>query len=132
VLLERDGVRHPATIRSAAPHGRGLLLVALTDVGDRDAAEALVGIRVLVHTRDLPPAEDAEFYWHELEGFRVDTVDGEPLGSIAETFSTGINDVWVVRDDRREVLVPVIADVVRTIDRAARRVVIVPMPGLLD
>jgi 16S rRNA processing protein RimM len=132
VLLERLGVRRPATIRSAGPHGRGLVLVALDGVDDRDAAEALVGSRVLVHAHDLAPAEDDEFYWHELEGFRVDTVDGEPLGTIAETFSTGINDVWVVRDGGRELLVPVIADVVRTIDRGGRRVVIAPMPGLLD
>jgi hypothetical protein len=38
----------------------------------------------------------------------------------------------VVRDGRREYLIPVIADVVRTFDRDAGRVVIVPMPGLLD
>jgi ribosomal 30S subunit maturation factor RimM len=37
-----------------------------------------------------------------------------------------------VRDEAREHLIPVIADVVRAIDRPARRVVVEPMPGLLD
>ena len=49
-----------------------------------------------------------------------------------ETFSTGLNDVWVVEAGEREWLIPVIADVVRAIDRAARRIVIEPIPGLLD
>ena len=56
----------------------------------------------------------------------------DALGTIASTFSTGTNDVWVVRGPDREHLIPVIADVVRTIDASARRVVIEPLPGLLD
>ena len=60
------------------------------------------------------------------------TTDGRALGTIAETFSTGLNDVWIVRDGPREHLIPIIADVVREIDHDGRRVVIEPMPGLLD
>ncbi|HLK10738.1 MAG TPA: ribosome maturation factor RimM [Candidatus Binatia bacterium] len=132
VVLEREGVRQTARIASVAPHGRGRLLVGLAGVADRSAAEALAGARILVHTDELPAPGAGEFYYHEVVGFAVATTAGEPLGRITETFSTGLNDVWVVRDDRREVLLPVIADVVRTIDRPARRVVVVPLPGLLD
>jgi 16S rRNA processing protein RimM len=46
--------------------------------------------------------------------------------------STGLNDVWVVRDDTHEHLIPVIADVVVDIDLGQRRIVIRVMPGLLD
>ena len=66
------------------------------------------------------------------EGFEVTTNDGRRLGTVTETFSTGANDVWVVRDAEREHLIPAIADVVRAIDRDGRRIVIEPMPGLLD
>jgi len=48
------------------------------------------------------------------------------------TLATGANDVWVVRTADREHLIPVVAEVVRAIDRAGRRVVIEPPPGLLD
>jgi 16S rRNA processing protein RimM len=132
VLVERADARHETTVRSAAPHGRGVVLVALDGVADRTAAEALIGSRLLVRTTDLAPAADGEFYYHEVEGFTVETTTGAWLGTIAETFTTGLNDVWVVRDGRREYLIPVIADVVRALDRDAGRVVIEPMPGLLD
>jgi 16S rRNA processing protein RimM len=46
--------------------------------------------------------------------------------------STGLNDVWVVQGGAREYLIPVIDDVVREIDRPGRRIVIAPMPGLLE
>ena len=58
--------------------------------------------------------------------------DGSRLGAIEEIFSNGANDVWVVRDGEREFLIPVIEDVVKSIDFAARRVTIEPIPGLLD
>ena len=131
VLLEQQGRRWIGHVRSAAPHGRGLLLVCLDGVDDRTAAEALAGTRVLVPIATLPPPAEDEFYYHEIEGYRVETTAGEPIGEIVETFSTGLNDVWVVRNQGREHLIPVIADVVRTIDRPGRRVVIDPLPGLL-
>jgi 16S rRNA processing protein RimM len=131
VLLERDGAWHAATVTKVAQHGRGML-IALDGVGDRDAAAALTGMRVLVRAADLPVLGPDEFYHQELHGFAMVTTDGRALGTIAETMSTGLNDVWVVRDDGREHLIPIIADVVREIDRAGRRVVIEPLPGLLD
>ncbi len=132
IRLEQAAAGREARIASAAPHGRGLVLVALTGVGDRAAAEALVGSRVLVRTADLPPAADDEFYYYEVVGFRVETAGGEQLGTLVATLATGANDVWVVRTADREHLIPVVAEVVRAIDRAGRRVVIEPPPGLLD
>jgi 16S rRNA processing protein RimM len=131
MLLERDDAWFEATIVALAPHGRGMLLT-LEGIADRDAAAALTGMRVLVRAADLPAPDEGEFYTYELEGFSVVTTEGRALGTIAETFPTGLNDVWVVRGDGQEHLIPIIADVVREIDRPARRVVIHPMPGLLD
>lgn len=132
VILEGPGGRREVRLRSASPHGRGLVLVGLEGIEDRTAAEALVGATVLVPQGDLPPPAENEFYYHEIEGFRVETVGGEHLGVIVETFPTGTSDVWVVRGEGREHLIPVIADVVRAIDRSGQRVVIEPLPGLLE
>jgi 16S rRNA processing protein RimM len=132
IVLARGDDRHERRVLSAAPFRGSLVLVQLDGVTDRTAAEALVGNRILVPVRDLPPPAADEFYYHEVEGFDVETVTGEHLGRVAETFPTGANDVLVVHGPGGEHLIPVIADVVRTIDREGRRIVIVPLPGLLD
>ena len=132
LLEEAGGARREVPVLSATPFRGGLVLVAFQGTDSRDAAEALVGCRILVPQGDLPPPGANEFYYHEILGFEVATVGGEPLGLIAETFPTGANDVWVVRGAGREYLIPVIADVVHLIDRAGRRVVIDPLPGLLE
>jgi 16S rRNA processing protein RimM len=131
-LRAGDGSIETHRVTRAAPHGRGIWLVELADVADRTAAEALAGRHVVVAPEALPALAEDEFYHHELVGFSVETTSGEAIGTIAGTLSTGLNDVWIVRDGPRERLVPAIADVVDTIDRAGRRVVIVALEGLLD
>lgn len=131
VFLERHGIWQEAVIASASAHGRSDLLVRLDGLADRNAAEALRGATVHVDAADLPPPETDEFYHHEIVGFAVETDAGVKLGEVVETLATGLNDVWVVQGER-EYLIPVIDDVVREIDRDARRIVISPMPGLLE
>jgi len=132
VFLERDGAWHPATVTHAGAHGRGMLLLGLDVVRDRTAAEALRGARLLMRPADLPALAEDEYYHHEVVGFTVETLDGTVVGTIAGTMTNGLHDVWEVRAGAREHLIPVVADVVRAIDRAARRVRIDPTPGLLD
>src|SRR5437773_9341789 len=52
VLIEHAGACREVEVRTAAPHGRGLVLVALAGIDGRAAAEALVGARILVRTSD--------------------------------------------------------------------------------
>lgn len=110
--------------------GRGTpkgLVVRLPEVEDRDAAEALRGCELYVPRAVLPPAQDGEFYWADLEGLRVETVDGVRLGTVSHLFSTGANDVVVVRgaEDGRERMVPFVRpDFVRAIDLDAGTMVV--------
>ncbi|MGD0673359.1 MAG: ribosome maturation factor RimM [Candidatus Binatus sp.] len=106
--------------------------ITLEGVADVDAAEALKGAVVMLAAEDVPAAKPGEFYYYEAIGCEVFITDGSRLGTIEEIFSTGAHDIWVVRDGEREVLVPVIEDVVKAMDFAARRVTIEPIPGLLD
>lgn len=106
--------------------------VVLEGIDDADAAQALRGGAVMVTAADLPPLKDGEFYYFQIAGAEVILTDGRRLGTIEDIMPTGGHDVWVVRDGQREVLVPVIADVVKTMDLEARRVTIEAVPGLLD
>jgi 16S rRNA processing protein RimM len=55
----------------------------------------------------MPPTEDGEYYWSDLEGLEAHTTDGEVLGRVDRMMETGANDVLVIRGDR-EHLVPFI------------------------
>jgi 16S rRNA processing protein RimM len=106
--------------------------LTLEGLDDPDAAEALRGASVSVLISDLPPKAPGEFYYYEAIGCTVATTDGRLIGVIEDVIATGANDVWVVRDGATEVLVPVIENVVKSMDLGARRMVVEAVPGLLD
>ena len=81
----------------------------LEGVANRDAADALRGTVFVVDSGDLPPIEDPdEFYDHQLEGLRVQTTAGTPVGTVAEVLHTAAGELLAVRaeGDGGEVLVP--------------------------
>jgi len=132
LYLETPGrAPEPCTVEAVQKHRRGVL-IKFAGIDGRTAAEACVGMVISLPEDRLPAPGENEFYYYEMVGFRVRTTEGEELGTIRETFPTGSNDVWVVADESREYLIPVIQDVVRTIDRPTRTVTIEPMKGLLD
>jgi 16S rRNA processing protein RimM len=118
-------------LTSAQRLNRTTVRVTLEGLDDPDAADSLRGSTIEVALSDLPAKAPGEFYYYEVIGCAVTTTDGRRLGLIEEVFATGANDVWVVRDGTAEVLVPVIDNVVKSIDLAARMMVIEAVPGLL-
>jgi 16S rRNA processing protein RimM len=132
IEVEIGGARREYKVARIVDGGKGVRRVELEGINDANAAEALKGAIVNVAEADLPAPAPNEFYFSQVIGCEVALDDGSVLGTIEEVFATGANDVWIVRGGGREVLVPVIADVVKTIDLVARRMTITAVPGLLD
>lgn len=116
----RGGEREVSGVR-ARETAKGLV-ARFPGVDDRDTAEALRGCEVHVPRSALPPPAEGEFYWVDLEGLQVQTVEGVALGTVSHLFATGANDVVVVRggDDGRERMIPFVRpDFIRDIDFAS-------------
>lgn len=76
--------------------------------------------------------EDGYLY-DEVIGLSVVTTGGEVIGIVDSIIKTGANDVYFVkRPDDSLVLIPAIKQVVMDVDIKAGKMVIDPMPGLLD
>jgi 16S rRNA processing protein RimM len=133
VYLERsDGLRlPPAQIDAVRPHQSGFL-VRFAGVDNANAADVLVGAKVLVPRNVLPDLEPGEVYHFDLLGCRVHTEDGEDLGTVREVLATGSNDVCAVRDGERESLIPLIDDVVLRVDLETGVMIVRRLPGLLE
>lgn len=117
------GIEHSLPRPKGRIQGKGLLL-QLPDVDSRDAAEAWVGAQIFVERDLLPALPPGEFYWSDLEGLDVVSIDGRALGQVSHLFSTGANDVVVVHGERERLIPFVQPDVVRVVDLKARRIVV--------
>lgn len=111
----------------------GHLIVALSGVGTREAADELRGQEMFIAEGDAEPLGEDEYFLHDLPGLRVDTVDGEHIGVVREVIETGANEVLVVtRPAGGDALIPMIRDVVKRLDLVGKVVEIEPIPGLLE
>lgn len=116
----------------ASREDRGAWLLSFSGFTTRAEAEAIRGALLEAPDASVLRADAESYFLHELVGLDVLTPDGTHLGKITEVMQPGANDVYVVSGPHGEVLIPAIGDVVQTIDLAGGRVIITPLPGMLD
>jgi len=109
---------------------RGQALLQLQGIADRNAAEAWRGAHVSVSMQDALPLEEGEYYCHQIEGLDAVTTEGERLGRVTGVLATGANDVYVVRGDQGELLLPAVKDVIVRVDLEAGMLVVRLPEGL--
>ncbi|MDB1089644.1 ribosome maturation factor RimM [Streptomyces sp. ACA25] len=134
VLATDPASTGPLTIESGRVHS-GRLLLRFEGVGSRGAAEALRNTLLIAEVDpDEQPEDPEEFYDHQLIDLDVVTVDGTPVGRIAEISHLPYQDLLVVDrpDDAGQVLIPFVAEIVPEVDLAGQRAVVDPPPGLID
>jgi len=135
--LEKVALKSPAgeleefPVVSAKAHGKRVLLT-LKPFDNINQVLHLVGREIYAERGALPELPEDEFYWTDLIGLTVVSEDGDTLGELVEIIETGANDVYVVRKDGREVLIPALADVVLAVDLAGGRMTVSLPEGLLD
>ena len=113
----RDALGNERQFDGARGKESGKHLVAtFPEVTDRDVVEAMRGTDIYVLRSALPPPKAGEFYWIDLEGFRVVNLEGVNFGTVSHLFSTGANDVLFVRGDRERMVPFVEPDFVKSID----------------
>ena len=101
-----------------------LLVATFPGIESREQAEALKGSEIWVSRSQLPPPKPGEYYWVDLEGLSVQTVEGVVLGTVSHLFDTGANPVLVISGDR-ERLVPFVSDqYVKSVDFDAGLIVV--------
>lgn len=109
-----------------------IMLLAFEGFPDRTAVEILRNQRVSVRAEEIPELPVGEFYQHQLLDLQVVRDNGIVLGVVAEILETGANDVLVVMDETgKEILLPLIDDVVLQIDLETRKMIVHLLPGLI-
>ena len=103
ILRRADGSETPVEGATGRETAKGLV-ATLPGIEDRDAADALRGAELWVPRSVLPPPKPGEYYWVDLEGLRVVNVEGIDFGTVSHLFSTGVNDVLVVRGERERMI----------------------------
>lgn len=105
------------TVAEGRHHGKGVI-VRFAAHHDRDAAQRVLGAEIAVRRDQLPALDAGEYYWADLVGLKVVTLEGVELGVVDHLMETGANDVLVVKGERERLIPYIPGEVVREVDRA--------------
>jgi len=125
---------HSDTLRikrlAAGPKGR--LIAWMDGIANREQAEARKGSWLAIPADALEALGDGEFWYHEVAGWSVVSVDDVALGSVVRIVD-GPTDLLEVRPPLggETYFIPLVAKFVVDVDRERARVVIDPIEGLI-
>lgn len=131
VFIEQKGELVPYFIESLNIQPTRII-ARLEGIATLEAATPLVGSGLWLPDEDLPELEDGQFYFHEVVGAQVHEAGKGLLGTVKEVVSTGYQDLLVVMVQGREVLIPIVDDIVGDYDATANRIDVTLPEGLLD
>ena len=104
------------------------IIVQLEGVNDCSQVDALIGSKIAVKNEQLESLSNGEYYWRDLLGLSVETINGVSLGKLDWIFNSGSNDVLVVKETgakKKERMLPFLFDkVVVSIDLEASLMIV--------
>ncbi len=129
VYIKKNGDYQKMTLKHASVFKR-MVFAEFVGVDTMEAADALRGTVLYAKRSDLPIPEGALLV-AELIGLPVkngltDTV----VGTIFDVIHPGATDIYVIKTDRGDAMVPVVPEFVRSVDPVAG-IVITPIEGML-
>lgn len=104
---------------------QGKYLVAqLVGCEEKEEAQLWTNCEIAVKRSQLPELPPGKYYWSDLEGLTVKTVEGLTLGTIDEVMDTGANPVLVIQGEKRH-LVPYLPEqVVKEVNLASNYMIV--------
>lgn len=126
LTVSADGRESYYEIDWVKPHAK-TVLVSLKGITNRTQAEALIGSSVYLDAAALPELEEGLYYWRDLIGMNVYTDENEYIGRLESIIETGSNDVYVIKNEQKEILIPALESVILTVD-IKQRVMRVNLP----
>jgi 16S rRNA processing protein RimM len=107
-------------------------VMKLRGVDAPEEAKRLVGRELLIPRSSAPELPEGSYYHADLIGLRVRSEEGRELGRIVEIMETGANDVYVVRGQHGEWLLPATVEVVKGVDLEGEVVLVRPLEGMIE
>ncbi len=132
VYLDLAGEKIPFFIDELELKPKQKALIRFQDVNTREDAEIYIGREMFMTISNLPPLEGKHFYYHEVIGYKVvDSLHGD-IGQVHGILPLPHQSLMQVVKDQREILIPLVDDIIQKIDRGKRIFYISAPEGLIE
>ena len=131
IYIKKENTKKEYQIEEVKYH-KQMVLMKLKGINTPEEADLLRGSYLIINREDEEPLEEGEYYIIDLLGSEVYTDENVLLGKLEDIYNTGSNDIYVVKDELgKQVLLPVISDVIKNIDIKNKKITVHIVPGLM-
>jgi 16S rRNA processing protein RimM len=106
--------------------------VKFQEIINRNQAEQITGKLFGISEDALEILPANEYYIYELIGYRIFSVAGEQLGIVEDVINNPGNDLLRVKNGKRGFLVPMVGEIIRSVDTQKREIFIELIDGLRE
>ncbi len=105
--------------------------VSFNEITDREVA-ALYRGALLSRPSDSGDLRQGEFLYEQIIGLSVISASGDKIGVVADIFETGAHDVYVIKKDEKEYLIPAVKEFIMDVQLDEKRIIVNEMKGLFE
>ncbi len=131
ILLEIQRSLIPFFITKIGIHGNKAY-VKLQDVDTIERASELAGLDIFLPLEQLPKLKGNKFYFHEVPGFKIVDEKHGLIGSLEQVLEYPGQALFQVLVGKKEVLIPILDEVITKVDRRSKTIYIQAPEGLID
>ena len=132
VFLVKDDKIIEKEIEAVRFHKGKFVVIKFYEINDIGAALDLKDFMVKIPRDMMVPLDENEYYIDQIIDYSVETVQGKKLGKLKEVLSTGGVDIFIVRDENNEYMIPASREIITEIDEDLKLIKVDPVPGLLN
>lgn len=130
VLLDTGRELLPLTVEQVR-YFKQFVIVKFKGLNRIEDVEKFVKKSLYVTREHAVKLEENEYFIADLMGLKVMDENETCLGTLTEVISTGANDVYVVKDQEREILIPAIGQCILHVDLEAGVMKVHLLEGLI-
>ena len=132
VYLDLHGERIPFFIGSLELKHNRKAVIQFQDFDSIEDAESLQGLEMYLPITKLPALKGNRFYYHEIIGFAVVDQQHGDIGLVEDILELPHQSLFQIRHGGKEILVPIVDDIILKVDRKKKQLLIIAPEGLIE
>ena len=132
VFIDKNKNLIPFFIERSSLHKSTLLRVKFEDIDSEEDADKLLKSELYLPLEFLPQLTGNKFYYHEIVGFEAEDLSFGLVGIVKGVNDTTNQAILEIERNGSEILIPLIDDFIKSVDRELKKIILEVPEGLID
>ena len=131
-FIDKNKSLIPFFIERSSLHKSTLLRVKFEDIDSEEDADKLLKSELYLPLEFLPQLTGNKFYYHEIVGFEAEDLSFGLVGIVKGVNDTTNQAILEIDRNGSEILIPLIDDFIKSVDREQKKIILAVPEGLID